>query len=123
MGSAKKLRLAVVYPPSDFIAEELEARGWTIEDLAFFSGRSVRVLEGVIKENKPLTRETAAGLGKAFGTSSELWRNLESAYRSRIGQQSKRRPVAVIPRAPSVARQSKRALRKGRAAKGAKSGK
>ena len=123
MNSQRRTRLAQVFPPSDFITEELEARGWTIEDLAVFSGRSVRALERVIEENKPLTREIAAGLGKAFGTSSELWRNLESAYRSRIGQQSKRRPVAVIPRAPSVARQSKRALRKGRAAKGAKSGK
>lgn len=123
MGSPRKLRLAVVFPPSDFITEELEARGWDIEDLALFSGRSVKALEGVIKEHKPLTREIATGLGKAFGTSSALWRNLESAYRSRIQEQREHHPVALIPRTPSVARKSKRVLRKVSTARGARSGK
>ena len=123
MNSQRRTRLAQVFPPSDFITEELEARGWTIEDLAVFSGRSVRALERVIEENKPLTREIAAGLGKAFGTSSELWRNLESAYRSRIGLQGKSQSGALTARTPSVARKSKRTARKQCAAKDARLGK
>lgn len=72
---------AEVFPPGEFIREELDARGWTQTDLAEIMGRPLPVLNQIIAGKKAITPETAHELGEAFGTSSELWLNLEMAYR------------------------------------------
>ena len=66
--------------PGEYIAEELEARGWTQTDLAEILGRPLRLVNELIKGKRSITPETARGLAQAFGTSAELWMNLESAY-------------------------------------------
>ncbi len=70
-----------VFPPGDFIREEIEWRGWTQEVLAEILGISLRRVNEVIKGKRRVTPETARALGKAFGTSAEFWMNLESTYR------------------------------------------
>ncbi len=70
-----------VFPPGDFIREEIEARGWTQEVLAEVLGVSPRLVNEVIVGKRRVTPETARALGKAFGTSAVLWMNLESTYR------------------------------------------
>ncbi|MBE0479684.1 MAG: HigA family addiction module antidote protein [Dehalococcoidia bacterium] len=70
-----------VFSPGDFIREELEARGWTQDDLAEILGRPLRTVNEIITGKRGITPETAKGLGQAFGTSAQLWMNLESAYR------------------------------------------
>jgi len=72
---------AEVFPPGDFVREELDARGWTQSDLAEILGRPVKTIGQVISGRKAVTPETAKGLAAAFGTSAELWMNLEAAYR------------------------------------------
>jgi HTH-type transcriptional regulator/antitoxin HigA len=74
-------RPAEVFPPGDFIAEELEARGWSQGDLARILGRLLQALSAVIRGKEAITRETAVGLGAAFGTSAEIWLNLENSSR------------------------------------------
>jgi HTH-type transcriptional regulator/antitoxin HigA len=66
--------------PGEYIADELEARGWTQTDLAEILGRPPRLVNELIKGKRGITPETARGLAQAFGTSAELWMNLESAY-------------------------------------------
>lgn len=79
-------QIAETFPPGDFIREELEARGWSQDDLANVLGCSLRLVNEVIAGKRGLTPETAAGLGEAFGTGAQVWLNLESAYRlSRLG--------------------------------------
>jgi HTH-type transcriptional regulator/antitoxin HigA len=73
--------VAQVFPPGDFLREELEARGWTQENLASFLGRPLQTVNAIINARKEITPETALALGAAFGTSAELWLNLETAYR------------------------------------------
>jgi HTH-type transcriptional regulator/antitoxin HigA len=70
-----------VFPPGDFIREEIESRGWTQEVLAEILGMSLRRVNEVIKGKRRVTPETARALGKAFGTGAEFWMNLESSYR------------------------------------------
>jgi len=70
-----------VFPPGDFIREEIEARGWTQEVLAEVLGVSPRLVNEVIVGKRRVTPETARALGEAFGTSAVLWMNLESTYR------------------------------------------
>ena len=72
---------AEVFPPGDFIREELEERGWTQNDLAEIMDRPVTVLNAIISGKKSITPETAVELSGAFGTSPEFWLNLENAYK------------------------------------------
>ncbi len=79
------IRLAEVFPPGEFIKDELDARGWTQTDLAEIIARPVQLVNEIISAKRGITPETAKALGDAFGTSAELWLNLESMYRlSRI---------------------------------------
>ncbi len=77
---SKPLKPAEVFPPGDFIREELEARGWTQGDLARVLGRPLQTVNLIINGRKSVTAETAKALGVAFGTGPELWMNLETAY-------------------------------------------
>jgi len=70
-----------LFPPGEYIRDELEARGWTQEDLAAILGRPLSAVNQIIKGNKAITPQTAHELAAAFGTSAELWLNLENAYR------------------------------------------
>jgi HTH-type transcriptional regulator/antitoxin HigA len=72
---------AEVFPPGEFVRDELEARGWTQTDLAEILGRPRRLVNEIIAGKKSITPETAQGLGEAFGTDPLLWLNIESAYR------------------------------------------
>ncbi|MBI2908682.1 MAG: HigA family addiction module antidote protein [Chloroflexi bacterium] len=76
---------AKVFPPGEFVKDEMEARGWTQTDLAEILGRPVRVVNEIISGKRGISPETAQGLGAAFGTSAQLWLNLEASYQlSRI---------------------------------------
>jgi HTH-type transcriptional regulator/antitoxin HigA len=77
---------AEVFPPGEFILDELEARGWTQTNLAKITGRPLATINLIITGKKAITPETAVDFSGAFGTSAEFWLNLESAYQlSKVG--------------------------------------
>ncbi len=78
---------AEVFPPGDFLNEELEARGWTQSDLASILDRPVRLVNEIIAGKRGITPETATGLAEAFGTTPDVWLSLEATW-----QLSKVRP-------------------------------
>jgi HTH-type transcriptional regulator/antitoxin HigA len=80
---------AEVFPPGEFLREELEAREWSQQELADILDRPPRLISEVIAGKRAITPETARGLSEAFGTSAEYWMNLESQY-----QLSKVRPTS-----------------------------
>lgn len=71
---------AEIFPPGEFLRDELEARGWTQTELAEIIGRPVRLVNEIIAGKKSITPETAIQLGESLGTGPELWMNLESQY-------------------------------------------
>ena len=77
---ATRRRPAEVFPPGDFLREELEERGWTQDDLAAILGRQVRTVNQIIGAKRSITTDMAKGLSAALGTSPEFWLNLEAAY-------------------------------------------
>jgi HTH-type transcriptional regulator / antitoxin HigA len=74
-------RPAEVFPPGEFIRDELEERGWTQADLAEIMRRPKAAINMIVTGKKGITAETATELASAFGTSAEFWLNLDSAYR------------------------------------------
>jgi len=73
---------AEVFPPGEFIREELDARGWTQGDLAQIMDRPLRLVNELVAGKKQITPETARGLATAFGDNDPLyWMGLDSAYR------------------------------------------
>lgn len=72
--------IAEIFPPGEFLREELEARGWNQTELAEIIGRPVRLINEIIAGKKAITPETAVQLGDSLGTGPELWMNLESQY-------------------------------------------
>lgn len=79
--STHKHTYAEVFPPGEFIKDELEARGWSQADFAEIIGKSVRLVSEIVTAKRGVTPETAKVLAGAFGTSAEFWLNLESLYR------------------------------------------
>jgi HTH-type transcriptional regulator/antitoxin HigA len=72
---------AEVFPPGEFIRDELDVRGWTQGDLAKIMGRPETAINLIINDKRGITPETALELAGAFGTSPEFWLNLENAYK------------------------------------------
>jgi HTH-type transcriptional regulator/antitoxin HigA len=88
---------AEVFPPGEFLADELQARGWTQTEFAEIIGRPQKLVNDVILGKRSVTPETAADFAAALGTSAQFWMNLETAW-----QLSK-----VPPRDDSIARAAK----------------
>ena len=68
------------FHPSEYLVEEMEARGWTVGDLAERSGLTVAGLTEVIERRVHVTTPIAKALAQAFGTSHEMWLNLNNQY-------------------------------------------
>ena len=72
---------AKVFPPGDFIKEEMEERGWTQQDLAEILNKPLPTVNKILNGKKAIVPETAKRLAAAFGTSAQLWMNLETSFR------------------------------------------
>ena len=72
--------LAQAFPPGDFLAEELAARHWTQSDFAHILDRPAQFVSEIVSGKKEITRESAAQLAAALGTTAEYWLNLQNSY-------------------------------------------
>ncbi len=73
-------KIAEAFPPGEYIEDELEARGWKQSDLAMILGRSRPKVNELIKGKRAITLRTAKELAAAFGTSAQVWLNLETQW-------------------------------------------
>jgi HTH-type transcriptional regulator/antitoxin HigA len=77
---------AEVFPPGEFLRDELDARGWTQTEFAEILGRPVRLVNEILAGKRGITPQTAQEIAAALDTTPELWLNLEAGYRlSRAG--------------------------------------
>ena len=76
----EELLPAEVFPPGEFLADELEARGWTQTEFAEIIRRPTKVVNEIIAGKKAITPDTARELAAALGTSPQYWMNLQTAY-------------------------------------------
>ena len=72
---------AEAFPPTEYVRDELEARGWSVADLAEAMGQPVRAVAAMLEKETAITAETARALSEALGTTPDVWLNLQAAYR------------------------------------------
>lgn len=76
-------------PPGVFIKDELDARGWSQRDLAYILGYTEQTVNKLISGKQGITADMAKALAEAFGTSADVWANLQKAYELKIAQASR----------------------------------
>lgn len=87
--------------PGEQLREELEELGLSARALAKALRMPVNRVTSILNEQRAVTADTALRLARSFGTTPEMWLNLQSAYelrqaRQAVGQQIERE---VTPRA------------------------
>jgi HTH-type transcriptional regulator/antitoxin HigA len=68
------------YPPSKFIKDFLDERGWSQSDLAMILGWLPQDVSSLMNRRKKFTADVAQQLADAFGTSAEFWMDAEGKY-------------------------------------------
>ncbi len=76
----RKFKPAEVFPPGDYLRDEIESRGWSQVDFAKIIGRPLQAVNEIVNNKKSITGETTKAIGLALGTSPELWLNLQNYY-------------------------------------------
>ena len=71
---------AEVFPPGEFLQDELETRDWSQADLADILGKDTKTVSEIILGKRRITPEMARLLSQALETSPQVWLNLESQY-------------------------------------------
>ena len=70
--------------PGEHIRDELVERGWNVGHFAARMGRTALWAEELLGGMTLITHTVAQDLANVFGTSAELWENLERAYRAAL---------------------------------------
>jgi len=77
------IALAEVFPPGEYLRDELAERGWTQEEFAEIIGKSFKQVNELLSGRAALTASMAQAIAAALGTSADVWLGLENAYRLR----------------------------------------
>lgn len=76
-------------PPGEILLEEfLRPLGISQNRLAGDIDVPVSRVAGIVKGSRAITADTALRLGEYFGTSPEMWMNLQASYEMRLARQS-----------------------------------
>lgn len=70
----------VQIPVGEILGREIEARDWSQADFATVLDRPTQFVSEIINGKKEITRESAAQIAAALGTSPEYWLNLQDQY-------------------------------------------
>jgi HTH-type transcriptional regulator / antitoxin HigA len=68
------------FPPGEYIQEEMDARGWTQEDLSRILNITRRQLANILSGESALTSDLATAIGQAFKQDPKTWMNLQITY-------------------------------------------
>lgn len=82
--------------PARFLKRELEARERSQKDFAYIIGVSAPYLNALLKEKKNLTPALCVRIGEAFGTSPEVWMNLQSQYNLEVAKMKEKEKIKKV---------------------------
>ena len=71
---------AEVFPPGEYLRDELAERGWTDAHFAEIAGLSPQAVSEILSGDREITEETALAFSRSLGTTPDLWLNLQKRY-------------------------------------------
>ena len=74
------------FPVGEYIADELAARKWSNSGLASRTGMSRGKIADIIAGKRKILARDAEAIGRAFGTSAELWLRLQKAEKTELSE-------------------------------------
>ena len=84
--------------PGEILAEELTELGMSASALA----RALRIptnrVTAILNGERAVTADTALRLGHWFGTSAEMWLNLQKSYELRVAEKASGVEIRRLPR-------------------------
>ena len=84
-----KARMLAPIPPGEILMEEfMRPLGLSINALARALSVPANRISGIVNGNRAISADTALRLGKYFGTSPEIWLDLQSDYELRVARQT-----------------------------------
>lgn len=87
MVSKTKDPLSPIHPGEILKTEFMEPHGLSANKLGMVLGVPANRVTQIVKEQRAITADTALRLSRAFGTSPQLWLNLQSAYDLEVATQ------------------------------------
>ena len=84
--------------PGEILGDELEDAGLTARRLAEILQVPADLLDHVVAGELNLTADTALRLARYFGTSPDLWMNLQTSYELDLARQYLGSQIESIPR-------------------------
>lgn len=82
------------FHPGEYLAEEIEARGWSQRELARRMHRPYQVVNEIIRGKRAVTADTALALEAALEMDARLWLNLQTSFDL---QMARRKLAATAP--------------------------
>ena len=89
--------------PGEILADELEELGMSAAQLARTLGVPANRISQIVAGKRAITADTALRLARYFGTSADLWMNLQKTYELDLARQHIGRAIAQIPKRPVAA--------------------
>ena len=86
---ASRTKLLEPIPPGEILREEfMGPLGLSINSLARALAVPANRISGIVNGTRAISADTALRLGKYFGTSPEIWLDLQSDYELRVARQT-----------------------------------
>jgi len=83
--------------PGEHLAEELKELGMSAAELARKLGVPTNRVTGILNGQRAITGDTALRLAHFFGTSAEIWLNLQSLYEIRLARKKAGKSIRALP--------------------------
>jgi len=84
--------------PGEHLAEQLEALEMSAAELARQLKVPTNRITHILNGQRAITGDTALRLGHFFGTTAELWLNLQKIYELRVAERESGSEIKELPR-------------------------
>ncbi len=84
--------------PGEILREELEIAGLSAAEFARQLAVPTNRITSILNEKRAITADTALRLGHWFGTSAEMWLNLQKLYELRLAEIEKGAEIRKLPK-------------------------
>jgi|ERR1039458_1491673 addiction module HigA family antidote len=88
--------------PGEILADELEEIGISAAELARTLAVPANRISQIIAQKRSISADTALRLARYFGTTADLWMNLQKTYELDLARQQMGKAISNIPQRPAA---------------------